>query len=88
MHCTAGLGRAPAACIAYLYWFQDFQLGEAYQHVTSIRPCGPRYDAIRAATYDLLDGRGWDAFDSLPPVSYSELNEHDKANLRARLSSC
>lgn len=20
VHCTAGLGRAPAACIAYLYW--------------------------------------------------------------------
>ena len=26
VHCTAGLGRAPAACIAYMYWFQDFQL--------------------------------------------------------------
>ena len=26
VHCTAGLGRAPAVCIAYLYWFQDFQL--------------------------------------------------------------
>lgn len=22
VHCTAGLGRAPAVCIAYLYWFQ------------------------------------------------------------------
>lgn len=28
VHCTAGLGRAPAACIAYMYWFQDFQLEE------------------------------------------------------------
>ena len=26
VHCTAGLGRAPGACIAYLYWLQDFQL--------------------------------------------------------------
>ena len=26
VHCTAGLGRAPAACIAYMYWFRDFQL--------------------------------------------------------------
>lgn len=26
VHCTAGLGRAPAVCIAYLYWFQHFQL--------------------------------------------------------------
>jgi hypothetical protein len=23
VHCTAGLGRAPAACIAYLYWCSD-----------------------------------------------------------------
>ena len=23
VHCTAGLGRAPAACIAYLYWVAD-----------------------------------------------------------------
>ena len=22
VHCTAGLGRAPAVCIAWLYWFQ------------------------------------------------------------------
>jgi len=23
VHCTAGLGRAPAACIAFLYWCSD-----------------------------------------------------------------
>lgn len=26
VHCTAGLGRAPAVCIAYLYWFQGMTL--------------------------------------------------------------
>lgn len=29
VHCTAGLGRAPAVCIAYLYWYHDFTLDEA-----------------------------------------------------------
>ena len=28
IHCTAGLGRAPAACIAWMYWFGDRQLDE------------------------------------------------------------
>ncbi|KIY99959.1 hypothetical protein MNEG_8005 [Monoraphidium neglectum] len=27
VHCTAGLGRAPAVCIAYLYWFQGLHQG-------------------------------------------------------------
>lgn len=35
VHCTAGLGRAPAACIAYLYWFQDFQLENVSLILTS-----------------------------------------------------
>ena len=51
LHCTAGLGRAPAVCIAALYWdglgilspdAEDLvRLQEAYDHVTSIRACGP-----------------------------------------------
>ncbi len=28
IHCTAGLGRAPAACIAWRYWFDGKQLDE------------------------------------------------------------
>jgi protein-tyrosine phosphatase len=28
VHCTAGLGRAPAACIAWRYWFNGKQLDE------------------------------------------------------------
>ena len=28
IHCTAGLGRAPAACIAWMYWFGNRQLDE------------------------------------------------------------
>lgn len=28
VHCTAGLGRAPAVIIAYLFWFKDMGLDE------------------------------------------------------------
>ena len=58
---------------------------QAYKHVTDIRPCGPKRDAIRGATFDLLDGRSWDDFFHIPDVSYSELNQTDKANLRDNL---
>lgn len=36
--------------IAYVYWYCGLDLLDAYARVTSIRPCGPRMDAIRAAT--------------------------------------
>jgi hypothetical protein len=42
VHCTAGLGRAPAVCIAYLYWWCGMSLDDAYKYLTDIRPCGPK----------------------------------------------
>ena len=33
-------------------------LGEAYDHVTRLRPCGPRREAVRGATYDLAAAPG------------------------------
>lgn len=42
VHCTAGLGRAPAVCIAYMYWFLGLELDVAYKTLTDIRPCGPK----------------------------------------------
>ena len=47
VHCTAGLGRAPAVAIAWLYWFGNMQLDDAYTYLTDIRPCGPKRDAVR-----------------------------------------
>ncbi|CAL8464176.1 g3711 [Coccomyxa elongata] len=85
VHCTAGLGRAPAACIAWRYWFNDMQLDEAYTALTAIRPCGPKREAIRAATYDLLDSRGWHEFQSLPSDAYAFLNHDDRARLQHRI---
>ena len=36
VHCTAGLGRAPAACIAFLYWYHEMQLPEV-GHIIAAR---------------------------------------------------
>ncbi|CAK9323919.1 unnamed protein product [Citrullus colocynthis] len=59
VHCTAGLGRAPAVAIAYLYWFCRMNLNTAYEALTSKRPCGPNKRAIRGATYDLSKNDPW-----------------------------
>ena len=48
VHCTAGLGRAPAVCIAYLYWWCGMDLDDAYRYLTDIRPCGPK---VRTSTW-------------------------------------
>ena len=85
VHCTAGLGRAPATCIAYLYWFHEYGLDGAYQHLTSIRPCGPSKDAVRGATYDLLSGGNWDEFAALPQHAYTSLEPEDRFALQYRV---
>jgi hypothetical protein len=56
VHCTAGLGRAPATALAYMWWVKGIPLDEAYDLLTGIRPCKPKVEAIRAATTDLLYG--------------------------------
>jgi hypothetical protein len=87
VHCTAGLGRAPAVCIAWLYWYgPHLSLDSAYQHLTSIRPCGPNRDAVRGATYDILDHRPFGDFFGLPDGAWAHMNEQDKATLQQRLA--
>lgn len=85
VHCTAGLGRAPAVCIAYLYWFKDMQLDEAYQYLTRIRPCGPKRDAIRGATFDIMDSRRFEDFYWLPKDAWAFLNKEDRQRLIRKL---
>lgn len=47
VHCTAGVGRAPATVIGYLAWHQGMDLDEAYNLIKSLRACDPYIDAIR-----------------------------------------
>lgn len=85
VHCTAGLGRAPAVVIAYLYWFCGYTLDGAYKHLTDIRPCGPKRDAIRGATFDLMTRRDWHEFDHLPSHAWSDLDEEQRALVQKRV---
>jgi hypothetical protein len=41
-------------------------LFQAYTFLTSIRPCGPKKEAIRGATFDLMSGQPMDAFAQVP----------------------
>jgi len=38
IHCTAGMGRAPAVVVAYLVWVKKWNLYDAVQHVKTHRP--------------------------------------------------
>ncbi|XP_031502469.1 phosphoglucan phosphatase DSP4, amyloplastic isoform X2 [Nymphaea colorata] len=60
IHCTAGLGRAPAVALTYMYWVLGYQLDDAHKLLQSKRPCFPKLDAIRSATADILVGQ-WKA---------------------------
>jgi protein-tyrosine phosphatase len=49
IHCTAGVGRAPAVAIGHLAWNLGWALDEAYEFVRAQRDCDPYIDAIRDA---------------------------------------
>ncbi|EXB58482.1 hypothetical protein L484_005216 [Morus notabilis] len=53
IHCTAGLGRAPAVALAYMLWVQGYKLSEALKLLLSKRSCSPKVDAIKSATADI-----------------------------------
>jgi len=85
VHCTAGLGRSPAMAIAYLFWFKGMSLDKAYEHLTSQRPCGPNRDAIRGATFDIVHGEPFKAFDKLPSEMYAVLSDVEEAVLQHKV---
>jgi protein-tyrosine phosphatase len=49
IHCTAGVGRAPAVAIGHLAWNLGWDLDSAYEFVRNRRSCDPYIDAIRDA---------------------------------------
>ncbi|GAA0165753.1 protein phosphatase [Lithospermum erythrorhizon] len=56
IHCTAGLGRAPAVALAYMFWVLGYRLSDAHNLLMSKRSCFPKLDAIKTATADILTG--------------------------------
>lgn len=57
IHCTAGLGRAPATALAYMFWIHGYNLKEALNILLGKRFCFPKLEAIKSATADILTGR-------------------------------
>lgn len=52
VHCTAGIGRAPATAIAYLAWCSNLSVDDAEATVLKSRSCAPNMDAVRHADAD------------------------------------
>ncbi|KAK8955804.1 hypothetical protein KSP40_PGU015045 [Platanthera guangdongensis] len=86
VHCTAGLGRAPAVAIAYMFWFCNTNLDSAYGVLTSKRPCGPNKTAIRGATYDLAKNNPWkEPFESLPEYAFNDIAGWERKLIQDRV---
>jgi len=56
IHCTAGLGRAPATALAYMFLIEGMDLDEAYAELYKSRRCDPQLQMVRAAACDMLSG--------------------------------
>lgn len=56
VHCTAGLGRAPATALAHAAWVRGASLDAAAAELRAARPCNPRLAAVRAAAADMVLG--------------------------------
>uniref|UniRef100_A0A7N0TH04 Phosphoglucan phosphatase LSF2, chloroplastic n=1 Tax=Kalanchoe fedtschenkoi TaxID=63787 RepID=A0A7N0TH04_KALFE len=88
VHCTAGLGRAPAVAIAYMFWFCNMDLNTAYHTLVLKRPCGPSKTAIRGATYDLAKNDSWkEPFESLPEDAFSDVADWERSLIQDRVRS-
>ncbi|XP_051180346.1 phosphoglucan phosphatase LSF2, chloroplastic [Lolium perenne] len=86
IHCTAGLGRAPAVAISYMFWFENMDLNTAYNKLTSIRPCGPSKKAIRSATYDLAKSDpNKEAFETLPEHAFEGVSVSERKLIQDRV---
>ncbi|KAK2982430.1 hypothetical protein RJ640_026273 [Escallonia rubra] len=99
IHCTAGLGRAPAVGIAYMFWFCGMdvitlkcmalkQLNTAYNTLTLKRPCGPNRKAIRGATYDLAKNDPWkEPLENLPEHAFEDIADWERKLIQDRVRS-
>ncbi len=68
-----------------MFWFLDMDLDQAYKALTDLRPCGPKRDAIRGATHDLLSGAPSDQFERLGQEAWASLALEDKFALQWRV---
>ncbi|CAN6565307.1 unnamed protein product [Malus baccata var. baccata] len=100
VHCPAGLGRAPAVAVAYIYWFLGMNLTNCSKLIatvtvhmmlllpTSKRPCRPSKRAIRGATYDLTKKDPWkEPLENLPEYAFEDIADWEGNLIRDRVCS-
>ena len=62
-------------------WFGGRHLDDAYAALTAVRPCGPKRDAVRGATYDLARTPATPPFESLPAHAFADLSHDERARV-------
>ncbi len=66
--------------------FLQFQLAAACKQVTDKRDCTPYLDAIRKATYDILErNKGPDNFPNSNPQAFGDISSNDKGTIQVRV---
>ncbi len=58
---------------------------QAYDHLTSIRPCGPKRESIRGATFDVLRGGTGENLIHLPPNAFDNVSREERAEIQRRI---
>ena len=60
----------------------------AYNHITSKRPCGPKREAIRGATYDLAKTEDWKPpLEHLPDHAFTDVAQWERSLIQTRVRS-
>jgi hypothetical protein len=59
----------------------------AYNSLTTKRPCGPKKEAIRGATYDLAkpDPNKQEIFESLPDHAFTNIADQERQLIQERV---
>ena len=58
---------------------------QAYTYLTSIRPCGPKRESIRGATFDVLRGHTGENLINLPPNAFDNVSQEERVEIQRRI---
>lgn len=68
--------------------FSFVQMESAYELLTSLRPCGPKKEAIRGATYDLAKTEEWKPpLEHLPEHAFTDVADWERHLIQSRVRS-
>ncbi len=86
--CVCVFAFVPVCVCARVNRYYEMDLHQAYEYLTSIRPCGPKKEAIRSATYDLVRGLPREGLDRLPSHAFTGLSDWERQHVMSIIPRC